>query len=133
MAEQAAPSTPPAPATAPATGTTETVGTPNTTGPAPTGAAKGNPLMEMAIMVVPMILIFYFLFIRPENRRRAEREKVMAGLKPKDKVVTIGGLFGTIVEIDGDEVVLLVDPKKEVKMRFRRTAIDIVEQAKAEK
>lgn len=82
-------------------------------------------------MIGPMMLIFYFLFIRPENKRRKEKETLMAQMKPKDKVVTIGGLYGTIVEIDGDDVVLLVDSKKDVKMRFRRTAVDVVEQAKS--
>lgn len=81
-------------------------------------------------MFVPMILIFYFLFIRPEGKRRKEKEALMAGIKPKDKVVTIGGLHGTVVEVEGEEVVLLVDAKKDVKLRFRRTAIDVVEAAK---
>lgn len=127
MAEQAAPAPAPAPAPTATTGTPSQAG-----GPPPPAQPQGNPF-DIFIMIVPMMLIFYFLFIRPENKRRKEKETLMAQLKPKDKVVTIGGLFGTIVEIDGDEVVLLVDPKKEVKMRFRRTAIDLVEQAKAEK
>lgn len=83
------------------------------------------------MMIGPMMLIFYFLFIRPENKRKKEKEVQMASMKPKDKVVTIGGLYGTIVEIDGDEVVLLVDAKKDVKLRFRRTAVDVVEPTKS--
>jgi preprotein translocase YajC subunit len=47
-------------------------------------------------------------------------------MKPKDDVVTIGGLHGTVVDIEGDSVTLLVDKKNNVKMKFRRSAIDSV-------
>ena len=77
------------------------------------------PLMAMAIL-------FYLFIIRPETRRKKEKDAVMNSLKVKDEVVTIFGLYGTVVSIDGDDVVLLVDPKKEIKMRFRRAAIDSV-------
>ena len=81
----------------------------------------------MLVMLVPMFIIFYLLIIRPENKRRKEKESLLGAIKPKDKVVTIGGLHGTVVEIDGDDVVLLVDSKKDVKMRFRRSAIDSIQ------
>ena len=77
------------------------------------------PLMAMAIL-------FYLFIIRPETRRKKEKDAVMNSLKVKDEVVTIFGLYGTVVSIDGDDVVLLVDPKKEIKMRVRRAAIDSV-------
>ena len=77
------------------------------------------PLMAMAIL-------FYLFIIRPESRRKKEKDTIMNSLKVKDEVVTIFGLYGTIVSIDGDDVVLMVDPKKEIKMRFRRAAIDSV-------
>jgi preprotein translocase subunit YajC len=104
-----------------------------------TGTPSGQPGMperppsggmgELLVMLVPMILIFYFVFIRPENKRRKEKEALLGSVKPKDKVVTIGGLFGTVVEIDGDEIVLQVDPKRDVKLRFRRSAVDVVVRA----
>jgi preprotein translocase subunit YajC len=81
----------------------------------------------MLVMLVPMFLIFYLLIIRPENKRRKEKESVLGTVKAKDKVVTIGGQYGVVVEVDGDDVVLLVDPKKDVKMRFRRSAIDSIQ------
>jgi len=93
--------------------------------PAPTGSEN---MVQMITMFGAMALIMYFLLIRPESKRRKEKEALMGGVKPKDKVITIGGLHGTVVEIDTakDEVVLLVDPKKDVKMRFRRSAIDVI-------
>jgi preprotein translocase subunit YajC len=99
----------------------------------PGGEAPRNPLGEMLPMFIGMGLIIYFLMIRPESKRRKEKENLLGGIKPKDKVVTIGGLHGTVVEIDGDDVVLLVDNKKDVKMKFRRSAIDVVQQTAEEK
>ena len=77
------------------------------------------PLMAMGIL-------FWLFIIRPESKRRKEKDAIMNSLKVKDEVVTIFGVFGTIVSIDGDEVVLNVDAKKDVKMRMRRSAIDSV-------
>ncbi len=69
------------------------------------------------------MIIFYLFFIRPQSKERKKKEELLSSVKVKDKVVTIGGLHGVVVEVEGDEVVLLVDPKKDVKMRFRRSAI----------
>jgi preprotein translocase subunit YajC len=129
---EAAPAPAPSPAPkAEAAPTTATTGTPTGVGGPPPPAPPAENPFGIFMMIGPMMLIFYFLFIRPENKRKKEKELQMASMKPKDKVVTIGGLYGTIVEIDGDEVVLLVDAKKDVKLRFRRTAVDVVEPTKS--
>jgi preprotein translocase subunit YajC len=95
---------------------------------APTGAGgdQPNPLFQMLITFAPLMIIFWLFFIRPESKRRKEKEQLLGGVKAKDRVVTIGGLYGTVVDVEGDEIVLLVDPKKDVKLRFRRSAIDTV-------
>jgi preprotein translocase subunit YajC len=99
--------------------------------PAPPGQPGAQPPQggfdSLLLMLVAMGLIFYFLLIRPESKRRKEKEALLNALKTKDKVVTIGGLHGTVVEVDGDEVVLLVDPKKDVKLRFRRSSVEAIE------
>jgi preprotein translocase subunit YajC len=101
--------------------------------PPPAGqTAQADPstqLVSMLGMLVPLGLVFWLLIIRPESKRRKEREQVLNAVKVKDRVVTIGGVFGTVVDIEKDEIVLLVDPKKDVKLRLRRGAIDSVEQA----
>lgn len=86
-------------------------------------------LYGMLMLLVPMGLFFYFFMIRPESKRRKEREQLLNSVKVKDKVVTIGGIHGTVVDIETNEIVLLVDPKKDVKIRFRRSAVDSVELA----
>jgi len=79
---------------------------------------------SMMIMLVSMGLFMYFLVIRPQRKEQKKKEEMLGRIKPKDKVVTFTGLYGQVVEIEGDDVVLLVDTKKDVKMRFRRSAID---------
>jgi len=86
-------------------------------------------LYGMLMLLVPMGLFFYFFMIRPESKRRKEREQLLNSVKVKDKVVTIGGIHGTVVDVEKDEIVILVDPKKDVRLRFRRTAVDTVEPA----
>jgi preprotein translocase subunit YajC len=80
----------------------------------------------MVPMLVAMVIIIYLFFIRPESKRKKEKEALLSSVKVKDRVATIGGLLGTVAEIEGDEIVLVVDNKKDVKVRYRRSAIDTV-------
>jgi preprotein translocase subunit YajC len=74
-----------------------------------------------------MVLLFgamYFLFIRPNKRRRQQQSEMQAGIGPGDEVLTIGGLYGVVQEIDDDRVVLEVAPG--VTNRYTRAAISQV-------
>ena len=100
--------------------------------PAPGPGAGGQPPQPDAWLgalfpLIAMGIIFWLFFIRPESKRRKEKQNLLGNLKVKDKVVTIGGMRGTVAELDGDDVLLVIDPKKDVKVRFRRSAVDIVE------
>ncbi|MFC4769686.1 preprotein translocase subunit YajC [Effusibacillus consociatus] len=68
-----------------------------------------------------MFAIFYFLLIRPQQKRTRERNAMLAALKRGDHVVTIGGMHGTITEIDDDTVTLKVSENTRIK--FERSAI----------
>ena len=70
-------------------------------------------------------LLFYFLMIRPERRKRAELTVMLQNLKKNDRVVTIGGIYGTIVnaQADLDEVTIKVDEGTNTKLRMQRSAI----------
>ena len=130
MADQApapapAPAAPAAPTTTTQTGTQVGVEPPR---------QQENPLPGLIITFLPLLVIFYLFFMRPESKRRKQKEAMLAGIKAKDKVVTVAGLHGQVVEIDGDDVVLLVDAKKDVRMRFRRSAIEgVIPDEKEEK
>lgn len=68
----------------------------------PAGASLGSTLLMLALMIG----IFYFMLIRPENKRKKESEAMRNSLKVGDKVITIGGIVGVIVNIKEDKVVI---------------------------
>jgi preprotein translocase subunit YajC len=81
------------------------------------GGSSWTLLLMMALIFGAM----YFLMIRPQQRRRREAEAMQSGLGPGDEVVTVGGLYGTVVDVDGGDVILEVAPG--VENRYARGAI----------
>ena len=86
---------------------------------APAGPAWMNFLPFVAI-----IAIFYFLIIRPQNKKRKETDKMLSALKKGDKIVTVGGLYGTIQSVKESTVIVKVDDN--VKLEFSRNSISSV-------
>ena len=66
----------------------------------------GQSMLSLLITFLPMILIFYFLLIRPENKRKKEAEQMRSSVKTGDKIVTIGGITGTVVNVKDSRIVL---------------------------
>lgn len=58
------------------------------------------------VMLVAMLAIFYFMLIRPENKRKKEAEEMRASVKTGDKIVTIGGITGTVVNVKDSRIVI---------------------------
>jgi preprotein translocase subunit YajC len=83
------------------------------------GAALG-PLMQFAPILIIMV-IFYVLLILPAQRRQKKTQEMLNALKNGDKVVTNGGLFGTIVGIEGDAIQLRI--ADQVKVKILRSAV----------
>lgn len=84
--------------------------------PAPGGGAMGQ-----LIMILMIIVIFYFFMIRPQMKK-AKLEKVFKeGLKKGDKIVTIGGVHGRILEIN--ETTFMVEIDSNVKVRLEKSAV----------
>jgi preprotein translocase subunit YajC len=71
--------------------------------------------------IVGLVLLTWFLFIRPRRAMVARQRQVLGALSAGDQVVTVGGIYGTIVALDGDEVRLEVAP--DVVVRVARRAI----------
>ena len=69
--------------------------------------------MEQIIMIVLMVAIFYFLLIRPENKRKKAADQMRSALKKGDKIVTIGGIMGTIVRVTEESIVIIGDVPQE--------------------
>lgn len=78
--------------------------------------------MEQIIMIVLMVAIFYFLLIRPENKRKKAADQMRSALKKGDKIVTIGGVMGTIVRVT-DESIVLETSEDRVRVEFLKSAI----------
>jgi preprotein translocase subunit YajC len=72
--------------------------------PTPTPSMLGS----MFPMIVVMVAIFYFFFIRPEQKKHKDRQKLMDSLKKGDKVVTIGGIHGTVGTVKADTVMIKI-------------------------
>ena len=89
-------------------------------------AASGSPNPNMTFILqiaqfLPIIAIFYLLLIRPQQQQAKKLKAMLAALKKGDKVVTSGGLMGTIVGLDEQKAVLRV--ADDVKMEFVKSAI----------
>ena len=71
-----------------------------------TTAAGTGDLGGSIIMIVAMLGIFYFMLIRPENKRKKEAEQTRNSVKTGDEIVTIGGIVGKVVSVKDDKIVL---------------------------
>jgi len=88
------------------------------------GEAGGGSLIGGFLPIIAIIAIFYFLIIRPQNKKRKETEKMHSGLRKGDRIVTIGGLYGTIQSVKDTTVIIKADDN--VKLEFLRSAISSV-------
>jgi preprotein translocase subunit YajC len=82
--------------------------------------AQGNGLTALLPLVFIMV-IFYVLLILPAQRRQKKINAMLAALQSGDKVITNGGIYGTIVGIDGDTIQLRV--AEQVKIKIARSAV----------
>ena len=87
-------------------------------------AGTGGSLVTLAPTAVAMIAIFYFFLIRPQKKQENETKKMLAALKKGDKIVTIGGIYGTVSSVKENSVVVKVDDN--AKIEFTKSAISKV-------
>lgn len=85
----------------------------------------GSPLVSL-LPLVAIFLVFYFLLILPNQRRQKKQQEMLASLKNGDRVVTSGGIHGTIVGIKDDFILLRVPPEQ-VKLEVLRSAVATLE------
>lgn len=89
-----------------------------------TGAGMGSTLL----MMVLMIAIFYFMLIRPENKRKKEAEQMRSTVRKGDKITTIGGICGTVVDVKESRIVLETGADQ-VRIELEKWAISTNETA----
>jgi preprotein translocase subunit YajC len=93
----------------------------------PSGGAEAAGPGSIFTSFLPFVLIigiFYFLIIRPQNKKRKDTEKMLSALKKGDRIVTIGGVYGTVSTVKETTVIVKVDDN--VKMEFLRSAVSSV-------
>ena len=89
--------------------------------PPPGGEGGGGGLMSTLIMFGAIFAIFYFMIIRPQQKRTKEREKLLSAVEKGDKVVLSSGLYGTVAGLE--EKTVLIDVGNNIKMKYDRSAI----------
>ncbi len=99
-------------------------------GTPPEGQGGGGSMVSTLIMFGAIFAIFYFMIIRPQQKKAKEREKLLSNMQKGDKVVTGGGLHGVINSIDDNTVILQVSDN--VKLKFEKSAISTVIPSKKE-
>lgn len=88
--------------------------------------ASGEPSFLMSMLPLALIMIvFYFLLIRPQTKRFKEHQSMLANLRRGDKVVTSGGIIGAVVKLESDTVVV-VEIAPDVKVRVSKPSITSV-------
>ena len=83
------------------------------------GAQGGSPFSSL-IMIVFMLVVFYFFMIRPNMKKQKEQKKFRESLQPGDKIVTIGGIHGKILEVAESTVLI---SSEGTKIRMDKSAI----------
>jgi preprotein translocase subunit YajC len=92
--------------------------------PPPQGEGGGSAILPMVLMWVTILGIFYFLLIRPQRKKQTELKQQLDSLKRGDKVLTTGGLYGSIVGIKEGVVVLKI--ADQVKVEVAKGAITTI-------
>lgn len=88
------------------------------------GAPAGGGGLGGMIFLPIMLLVFYFFMIRPQQKKAKEQNNFLGNLKKGDKVVTIGGIHGTITQID-DNNSMLVQIDQNTKIRIDKSAVSL--------
>ena len=83
-------------------------------------AAAGGSSMSFFLMLILLFAVMYFFMIRPQRKQQKELEAFRSGLKKGDKVVTTGGIYGTVDEVSDRTVLIKVDG--DVKLRMDKNS-----------
>jgi preprotein translocase subunit YajC len=80
------------------------------------GNAQQGGSMGFLLMIILIFVVMWLFMIRPQQKKQKEVEKFREGLKKGDKVVTIGGIYGTVVEVKEKTLILEVDQNVKIKV-----------------
>ena len=89
---------------------------------------QSGGMLGSIIMMVALLGVFYFLMIRPENKRKKEAEQMRSAIKVGDKITTIGGIVGTVVNVKSDNIVIETSADQ-VRMELTKWSVSTNETA----
>jgi preprotein translocase subunit YajC len=88
-----------------------------------TRTREQNPLGNWWWIYIALMLVMFFVLFRGPQKQKQERKKMVQSLQKNDRVLTIGGIFGTVVDIKGDEITLKIDESNNTKIKVASSAI----------
>ena len=94
------------------------------------GGGSGFAMGSLLPMMLVMFVVIYFFMIRPEQKKQKEKQNMMKNLKKGDKIVTVGGIFGTVNAVKDDSIMIRIADNTTVK--FSKSAIASVTATKDE-
>jgi preprotein translocase subunit YajC len=80
-------------------------------------------MMRFLLPIGIIFVVFWFVLLRPQQKQDKQRRSMLDALKKRDRVLTSGGILGTVADIRDDEVTLKVSENPDVKLRVRRSAV----------
>jgi preprotein translocase subunit YajC len=83
------------------------------------GASGGSGILFIIIIA---FLLLYLLFVRPQKRRQNEQQQMTNDIRLGDEVLTVGGIYGTVTQVEDDQVTVEIAPKTEVRVARRAIA-----------
>jgi preprotein translocase subunit YajC len=89
--------------------------------------AAGGGMVQTLIMMGLLIVVFYFFMIRPQMKRQKELRKFREGLKKGDKIVTTGGIYGTVAEVKDDCFIIEIADNVKIKIDKSAVVIDMAD------
>jgi preprotein translocase subunit YajC len=84
---------------------------------------RARGLDPMTLMIIVVMIFFVFMMFRGPRKKQQEHRKMVQSLKKNDRVRTIGGIYGTVVDVRDDEIVLKIDESSNTKIRVTPNAI----------
>ncbi len=91
--------------------------------------AEVNPMVGFLVQLVLVFGIFYFLLIRPQQKKIKEHENMLNAIKPKDEIITGGGVYAKVVKADNE--ILTVEIAKGVEIKISRSSVrEVVSETK---
>jgi len=95
----------------------------------PTEGGEGNPFMGLMPLILIMV-IFYFLIIRPQQKRQKEHQNMVKALSRGDRVLTNGGMYATVQDVHDDKLVVVISDGVKVEIAKNAVANKVTPQAK---